>query len=57
MTDIVIGVDDLEGTFGQSPGILDRNQNAVEDPTRGQSPAAEIVALAASGQNNESETG
>ena len=57
MTDIVKGVDDLERTLGQSAGILDRNQNAVEDPAGGQSPAAKIIALAASGQNNEYKAG
>jgi hypothetical protein len=35
MADVVEGVDDLEGTFGQSAGILDRNENAVKDPAGG----------------------
>ena len=56
MADIVMGVDDGEGTLGEGARVLDRNQNAVEDPTGGQSPAAEIIAFAASGQNHESET-
>ena len=50
MADIVIGVDDLERTLGQSAGVLDRNQYAVEDSAGGQSPAAKVIALAASGQ-------
>ena len=57
MADIVKRVDDLERTLGQSAGILDGNQDAVEDPAGGQSPAAKIIALAASGQNNENEAG
>ena len=57
VADIVKGVNDLEGTLGQRAGILDGNQNAVEDATGGQGPAAKINALAASGQKNESETG
>jgi hypothetical protein len=57
MANIVKGVDDLEGTLGQRARILDGNENAVEDPTGGQGPAAKIKALAATGQKNESETG
>jgi hypothetical protein len=57
MADIVKRINDLERSLGQSAGILDRNQYAVEDPARGQSPAGKIIALAATGQNNESEAG
>jgi hypothetical protein len=57
MADIVIRINDLERTLGESAGILDSNQYAVEDPARGQSPAGKIIALAASGQNNENEAG
>jgi hypothetical protein len=51
MADIVVGVDNLERTLGQGAGVLDGNQYAVEDSAGGQSPAAKIIALPASGQN------
>jgi hypothetical protein len=57
MPDIVVGVHDLKLTLGERPGVLHRDQNAVEYPAGGQSPAAEVIALATSSQKYEYRTG
>ncbi len=57
VADIVIGIYDRERSLGQSAGILDRNQYAVEDPAGGQSPAGKVIALTASGQKYENTAG
>ena len=57
VADIVMGIDDLQRALGQGARVLDRNQYAVEDSAGGQSPAAKVIALAASGQKNEYKAG
>jgi hypothetical protein len=55
--DIVEGIDDLQASLGQRSWILHGNQHAVQNSAGGQSPAAKVIALTASGQNNENKTG
>jgi hypothetical protein len=43
----------LQASLGQRTRILDGNQHAVENSAGGQSPAAKVIALTTSGQNNE----